>query len=133
MKKSTQSLKLRLAGRYAMAVCFFCATTTNVLAQDMNETLRNFFSTRLGGGEEAFAENVPLELDEIETQQANVWQAWVKANEGLEEEVLIPLENLSKKKIIRVFFLKHSLGKYSIFNIIFLFIQLSSSVKRSYR
>ncbi|MBR4936059.1 MAG: hypothetical protein IKZ20_02695, partial [Bacteroidaceae bacterium] len=98
MKQSVQSLKLRLAGRYAIVACLFCAATTNVLAQDMNETLRNFFSTRLAGDEETFAENVPLELDEIEAQQANVWQAWVKANEGLEEEVLIPLENLSKKK-----------------------------------
>lgn len=98
MKQSVQSLKFRSAGRFAMAACFFCAISTNVLAQDMNENLRNFFSARLAGGEETFAEEVPLTLDEIEAQQANVWQAWVKANEDFEEEVLIPLENLSQKK-----------------------------------
>lgn len=85
-------------GRLFLTACAFFALAPNVLAQEVNETLKTFFSSRLAGGEETYADNVPVELTEIEAQQAAVWLAWVAANEDLDEEKLISLELLSKKK-----------------------------------
>lgn len=85
-------------GRLFLAACAFLALAPDALAQEVNEALKTFFTNRLTGGEETYADNVPVELAEIEAQQAAVWQAWVAANDELDEEKLIPLELLAKKK-----------------------------------
>lgn len=86
------------AGRVLMAVCAFFVTATDAMAQEVDETLKTFFVNRLSNGKGTYTDNVPMELSEIEAKQAAVWQAWVAANNELDEETLIPLENLSLKK-----------------------------------
>ena len=86
------------AAKYAFAACALCAMATPASAAGDDEALINYFSARLNGSEEAFLQNIPVELSQIEAQQDAVWQAWVKANEALDEERLIPLDELSLKK-----------------------------------
>lgn len=86
------------AGRMLLAVCAFFVMSSDALAQEVSENLKTFFVDRLSKGKGVYTENVPVELSEIEAQQAVVWQAWVAANNELDEETLIPLEDLSRKK-----------------------------------
>ena len=86
------------AAKYAFAACALCAMATPASAAGDDEALINYFSARLNGSEEAFSQNIPVELSQIEAQQQAVWQAWAKANEAFDEERLIPLDELSLKK-----------------------------------
>ena len=57
------------AAKYAFAACALCAMATPVSAAGDDEALINYFSARLNGSEEAFSQNIPVELSQIEAQQ----------------------------------------------------------------
>ena len=86
----------------------FCLTATVLLyiptaakAQDNDKEkaqVIKFFTEYLAGKENTFKSKVKIELEDIELQQAIVWNAWVEANNQLDEEKLIPLTPLKEGK-----------------------------------
>ncbi len=89
----------------ALIVLFVCVTVvcgaskcSGEYPDEVKKQMKEFFTERLAGGEGVFADWTPVALTDIEWERKAVWKVWKEANNGFEEEKLIPLDSLALKR-----------------------------------
>lgn len=85
---------------YHLLVVSFCCLLVNA-GEPIQDEISNYFVACLKGQVDAYKQKQTLKLSEVEAYQAQVWEAWCKANREIDEEKLPLLKELSAENVYK--------------------------------